>query len=63
MMEWGRGGVRKERCGVRGKGGQERMEGRGMTGVEGGARRRDQGRGMRDERIDRMEEERGGKGE
>ena len=38
------------------------MEGRGMTGVEGGARRRDQGRGMRDERIDRMEEERGGEG-
>ena len=34
-----------------------REEGKG-----GGARRRGQGRGMRDERIDRMEEERGGEG-
>ena len=32
MMEWGRGGVRKERCGVRGKGGEERKEGREWRG-------------------------------
>ena len=39
-----------------------RKEGRGMTGVRGSARRRGQGRRMRDERIDRREEGRGGRG-
>ena len=32
-----------------------------MTGVGGGARGGGQGRGMRDERLDRREEERGGR--
>ena len=53
---WGNGVVRKERCGKRGEKGGERGE-----GVGGGERRSGQGRGMRDEMIDRREEERGGR--
>ena len=47
MMEWGR----RRGAGKRVEGGGVTKDGRRMTGVVGGARRRGQGRGMRDERI------------
>ena len=60
--------MREEGRERRGEKGGEIIEGRGMTGVEGGTRRRggDEGLGggvkggMRDERIDRRDKERGG---